>query len=90
MGCHEMPYINHVAVPVEDVVGAVFFREDWVRRPPHSITADPGPCCLDTARKGAVALVQHPGKVAPAYQFSIGFDDLHAEQHGLALSLVEP
>lgn len=69
-----MPYINHVAVPVDDVERAVAFYADWFSARVVPSPKFPVPVAWLLLGKVQVHLVQHPGKVSPAYHFSVGFE----------------
>lgn len=70
-----MPYVNHVAVPVDDVDRAVAFYADWFDARVVPSPRFPVPVAWMLLGKIQLHLVQHPGKASTAYHFSIGFDD---------------
>ena len=70
-----MPYVNHVAVPVDDVDRAVAFYEDWFGARVVPSPRFPVPVAWLLLGKVQLHLVQHPGKASAAYHFSVGFED---------------
>lgn len=71
-------YINHVALPVDDVGRASDFYVDWfgatvVASPRFSV-----PVAWILLGKVQVHLVQHPGPASPAYHVAVAVDDTAA------------
>jgi len=70
-----VPYINHVAIPVDDVDQASAFYEDWfgarvVPSPRFSV-----PVAWVLLGKVQVHLVQHPGRPSTAYHFAVAVEE---------------
>ena len=69
-----MPYINHVAVPVDDVDRAVDFYQDWFSAKVVPSPRFPVPVAWLLLGKVQVHLVQHPDRASVAYHFSVAFE----------------
>lgn len=68
-------YINHVALPVEDVDRAREFYVDWfdarvVPSPNFGV-----PVAWVLLGKVQIHMVQHPGRTATSYHFAVGVED---------------
>jgi len=71
-------YINHVALPVDDVDRASAFYVDWfgaivIASPRFAV-----PVAWILLGKVQVHLVQHPGPASPAYHFAVAVEDTAA------------
>lgn len=69
-----MPYINHVAVPVDDLDRAVAFYQDWFDARVVPSPRFPVPVAWLLLGKVQVHLVQHPDQPSAAYHFSVAFE----------------
>jgi catechol 2,3-dioxygenase-like lactoylglutathione lyase family enzyme len=84
-------YINHVALPVDDVDRASGFYVDWFDATVIPSPRFPVPVAWILLGKVQVHLVQHPGPPSPAYHFAVAVEDKvrfealyrRAEQEGL-------
>src|SRR5438552_2769332 len=74
----QVPYVNHVAVPVDDVDQAVAFYQDWFDARVVPSPRFPVPVAWVLLGKVQLHLVQHPGQPSVAYHFSVAFE--HREQ----------
>lgn len=70
----QVPYINHVAVPVDDIDRAVTFYQDWFDAKVVPSPRFPVPVAWLLLGKVQVHLVQHPDQPSPAYHFSVAFE----------------
>jgi catechol 2,3-dioxygenase-like lactoylglutathione lyase family enzyme len=85
-----VPYINHVAVPVDDVARVSDFYVDWLGARVIPSPGFPVPVSWLMLGKIQVHLVQHTGERSGAYHFAVtvetaaAFDDLYrrAEREG--------
>jgi catechol 2,3-dioxygenase-like lactoylglutathione lyase family enzyme len=69
-----MPYINHVAVPVNDVDQAIAFYQDWFDARVVPSPRFPVPVAWLLLGKVQVHLVQHADQPSRAYHFSVAFE----------------
>lgn len=69
-----MTYINHVALPVDDVDQAAAFYQDWFGAKVVPSPRFPVPVAWLLLGKVQLHLVQHASPVSPAYHFSVGFE----------------
>ena len=70
-----MPYVNHVAIPVDDIDRAVDFYKDWFGARVVPSPKFPVPVAWLLLGKVQVHLVQHAGPPNSAYHFSVAFED---------------
>jgi catechol 2,3-dioxygenase-like lactoylglutathione lyase family enzyme len=68
-------YINHVAVPVDDVDRAAAFYVDWFDATVVPSPRFPVPVTWLLLGKVQVHLVQHPGPASRAYHFAVAIED---------------
>jgi catechol 2,3-dioxygenase-like lactoylglutathione lyase family enzyme len=68
-------YVNHVAVPVDDVDRAVGFYVDWFGATVVPSPRFPVPAAWILLGKVQVHLVQHPGPPSRAYHFAVTIED---------------
>jgi catechol 2,3-dioxygenase-like lactoylglutathione lyase family enzyme len=71
-------YINHVALPVDDVDRASEFYVDWFGATVIPSPRFPVPVAWILLGKVQVHLVQHPGPASPAYHFAVAVEDTAA------------
>ena len=68
-------YINHVALPVDDVDRASRFYVDWFGATVIPSPRFPVPVAWLLLGKVQVHLVQHPGPASSAYHFAVAIED---------------
>jgi Lactoylglutathione lyase and related lyases len=68
-------YINHVALPVDDVDRASEFYVDWFGARVIPSPRFPVPVAWILLGKVQVHLVQHPGPASRAYHFAVAVED---------------
>lgn len=66
-----MQYVNHMAIPVDDVDRATAFYEDWFGARVVPSPKFPVPVAWLLLGKVQVHLVQHPGQPSRAYHFGV-------------------
>ncbi|RFS84795.1 VOC family protein [Actinomadura spongiicola] len=71
-------YINHVALPVDEVDRASDFYVDWFGARVIPSPRFPVPVAWLLLGKVQVHLVRHPGPTSPAYHFAVAVEDTAA------------